>query len=788
LPSVGGPAVGARVALHGWPSNSENVLRFGLPKEWKDLETATDSDGRFSIRFDAPRAFQFAVDAKLRGHAEVSWRWGHLPVGEVVDVGEIVLTRTGSIAGRVVDREGKPASGDWRVYADTMHQPSGAGGDRTRASTPADAITGEFRLEDLPPGPARLTAWSRIANWIDGPTVAVAVGEEARADVVYDGPDNRRRISVVAFTEPFHIFSSEVGPITLHGGPVDPLLAKKIEGSSQSWSFDDLDPGSYTVEIGDPRFRRWARSGVSPGSTVEAHLAGSAAVALTVVEEANRPIHDYRLLIRFRFGEGRRVSPDLFELRGREAQEPPAGRYAGLVPGDSTLLVEAPGFAVAEAPVDDLKPGEERAVGVSLQRGATIAGVVVRSDGATPVEGARVSLEPAEAEGTRPLRSARIISERSEAARATATDSAGRFEFRQVPSGHYRVRAVLAPSVAAERETAVEGTGPATPLTLALPGCGTLRGRLVGPAGARFDGLKVSAEPSGKRRRDPLDEDGESPSEVDVAADGSFLLGPLPAGLAQVSALIPEHGVPSGFDSGTMSGSPRVKLGRAEIRDGEETRADFDLSERFPGALQIRVTVDGRSAAGFLVEFSSDLGGIRSHLDAEGSVRLAPIFAGSWTPRVLSPEDVWAAESAAVRVPAGGEATARVDVKLTAGTLQVLERDSGTPLADQEIFVRCWWPNISEPRPSSWLDSLFFGRSMSGLHRSFRTDGEGRVQLRLPPGRYEVEEWGEESKPGVPVTVTDSFEWPPPEAAPAKVRLPRLRPADPELMRALRGR
>jgi hypothetical protein len=60
------------------------------------------------------------------------------------------------------------------------------GKDQTRVSAQLDPSTGRFRLEGLPPGPARLKAYLRIANWIDGPVVEVVTGEEVEGTLVLD--------------------------------------------------------------------------------------------------------------------------------------------------------------------------------------------------------------------------------------------------------------------------------------------------------------------------------------------------------------------------------------------------------------------------------------------------------------------------------------------------------------------------------------------------------------------------------------------------------------------------
>lgn len=90
-----------------------------MPDDWEDLGADTDQDGRFALRFEPPRAFQFTLDAKTPGYSEASRRWGEIPPGDVVDVGEVTLLRAGVIEGQIVDGNGNPLTGPgWMVYAD----------------------------------------------------------------------------------------------------------------------------------------------------------------------------------------------------------------------------------------------------------------------------------------------------------------------------------------------------------------------------------------------------------------------------------------------------------------------------------------------------------------------------------------------------------------------------------------------------------------------------------------------------------------------------------------------
>ena len=244
----GAPAAGVAVRVHGWQGNHERASRFGLPETWEDPQGVTGPDGRFSLRFDPPRAFQFVLDAKTPGFAEASWRWSEIRQGEVKDLGDVALLRGGAIEARVVDAGGRALTKGWTVYAEVPQDPGfSEGRENTRVIAHMPEGSGVFRLEDLPAGPATLTAHSDLANWIEGPTVEVRAGETTQADIPYSGPDNSRRITVVTFSRPFHVVDAESSTIHLYGAGSEVRTAQKIPGSSQSHSFDDLPEGAYRI-------------------------------------------------------------------------------------------------------------------------------------------------------------------------------------------------------------------------------------------------------------------------------------------------------------------------------------------------------------------------------------------------------------------------------------------------------------------------------------------------------------------------------------------------------------
>ena len=164
----GAPAGGVSVQMQGWESNQERVNKYGLPVHWENPQATTAVDGRFSIVFEPPRAFQFTVRIKIAGYAGANWRWSEIASRDVIDLGDVELPRGGTIIARIVDQSGKVLTTGWTAYAESssggVQRDFNGGRDNTRVYANADPRTGDFRLEDLAPGSAKLTAYSRIAN------------------------------------------------------------------------------------------------------------------------------------------------------------------------------------------------------------------------------------------------------------------------------------------------------------------------------------------------------------------------------------------------------------------------------------------------------------------------------------------------------------------------------------------------------------------------------------------------------------------------------------------------
>lgn len=752
----GRPANGVALRLAGWEGDSERVMKHGQPLDWTDPETTTDADGRFTFRFDPPLAFQFALKATLSGHATVSWRWDSLPPREVTDMGEVALIRSGVVRGRVVDARGIAAPGAWHVYGEAERTHRDAARGATGASVSTDPVTGEFVLEGLPPGPAQLELYSRIANWIDGPRVEVRAGEELTADIVYDGPENSRRIVVVTFNEPFHVFSNPVsGSIVLHGAGEE-RVAKKIAGSSQSWSFEDLEPGAYEIEIRDPLFEPWRQSGVRTGTSVNAQLRANGAVQLMVVGPDRSLIEDYRLRLSFPpdapSPDGARFSfsPSEFELRAAGAPLPPGGLLQGMIPADVAmdspfeglegfpgpsmkrssphafvLHVDAADYGTGEARVEGLGVGETRPVVVQLARSATISGRITGAP-AELVEGVSVVLADAQAgvdgatefvegvSGTNYDRNFRL---------ETQTDAEGRFSFDGLRPGSFAVVARFHHDFSVAREGLTLAAGESLAVTLEVGPHGAIEGRILAHAG---DLENAWVEALGVGLYDPLAGgwstfDGEPPPRAEVGGDGRFRFAPLNTGTYQLALHHSRRSLPEDPKRWTSRFGEGAPLGAVAVTAPEVASAEFDLSQRRRGTIHVQARIDGEPAVGWRVAARSTTSDSlprtrRAHalVGADGAAHLELLEPGDWIVGLEAEDHLWSSwASAAAELTPGGELTLAIGVARHPGRITVLDAATGKPRTNTTL---------------RWGDA-------SGSAR-VTTDANGAVEFQLPIGTY----------------------------------------------------
>ena len=722
----GAPAGGARIELHGWAGNNERVLKYGEPREWKSLTAQCDADGRFALRFDPPRAYQFVLETSFPGCVSAKWRWAEIEEASTKDLGELVLPLGGAVTGRVVDAQGNPTHDAWMVYAEGAPVASGEGSDASRGMARADPNTGEFRIENMPPGAVELKAHSEIANWIEGPTVEVRAGENIETEIRYNGPDNSRRITVVTFCRAFYVFSHEITDIGLNAAGARVRKAQHIANSPQSFSFDDLPRGSYSVTIDDPRFKPWRKDGVSPGQRVNATLEGASGARLAVVDaNTNEPIQRYALRVRF---EHVNFSPNQFELFGAALEPPAGGLVEGLIPMEQTLIVLADGYAPCELHLADLQPGEVRPLRAELHRGATLVARVLQADGATPAPGLSVTLTPCAPE-SKDERNALALSDRVSQREATSAED-GRASFPAVAAGFYSLRVELTPQIWSELERIEIAEGDSRkPFELVLPPSGGLAGRVLGFDRAPIEGcslLVLPADATPEERATWINRNATSEKSAThpIAADGTFRTGALRPGRSSVRLQYPAVSVRYGKSSMSSMPGSTIELGEVDIPVGAEVQRDFDLQGRTSGSVVADVRVQGVPAADARVFIQSADGEQRNgaiRLDAQGRGTSGPIAPGLVHIQIIAGDGAWSwSPPGTWTINSGEKLPVSWDIPLVNGSLQLVDDVSGIALAGRQVLVR--------------------GDS-AGSFEFFEVtaDAQGRLQLNLVPAAYLVE-------------------------------------------------
>lgn len=703
LRADGTPAVGALAQMHGWGANNGRIMRYGKPKDFEQPQANTDAQGRFEIRFVPPQAFQFTLDVSLEGFAAVSWRWSRIQLGERKRLGDIELPEAGIIVGRVVNPKGEPVLLPWQIYAESKKLTSGGGRDGSRVSVPSNRETGTFRLEGVRVGPAELKAYARIINWIDGPTVEVKAGEEAVVEIVYDGPDVSRRIAVTPFPQLFYTYQPAAESIVLMRGGTRVATAVKVPGSAQTYAFDDLQPDVYTVVIEDDHFVTWEKAGVRPGEQVSARLTGSAAVQLTVLDSEGEPIPSAGVRIQLRSS---RSWPNTFQLLEPGKPWPEDGLFSGIPPSDSTIYVSAEGHAETQCDVDGLKSGEVRSQTLRLSRGATIHGVLKRTDG-TGVAGATVNLRPAKAPPG--ARGASKVIE-------YVTDAAGAFRFDQVADGQWMAEASLNDLVSASAACEVKD-GVCDPVSIELPSTGNLRLTAVVPDGASAEGLEIKVTSSDQ----PTDRHFEAPYiQVEFPADGVLLLRDLPVGKAAVALMTPPTGR-AGASMVVGRGPESIVQGTFEIEAGATLENALNLRAVYPATVRVRAHPVGLAPGAVGIALTCERGPFEKgqrhgHLDAEGQCVVDDVYPGTWSVTMHGTEQgSWTLDTGRrITVEAGGVHDLVVDVEVITATLSVVDDATGEPVSS-----RFYWRD-AESEGGGW----------------FHTDRKGQVRLTLPRGRF----------------------------------------------------
>ncbi|MBI5432459.1 MAG: carboxypeptidase regulatory-like domain-containing protein [Planctomycetes bacterium] len=723
------------------------------------LQARSGADGSFSLSFAPREAFEFVLDATPHGLCALLWRWTDLRPDDVRDLGIIELEAGGSIVGRVVDARGAPLNGPpWTVFAMEPWPDLLAGREPSERRCATDPATGEFRIDDVPPGRVLVRAERDGTHRFDGPVVEVRELETVRVELVCPFDELATRISITVAYPPFQRASQHVEALVATGAGVV-ATAKPPTADSRCYTFDGVPPGRYSVRLDDPRYLPWSIEGVELGASVRAELQGSAAVRLAVVDAASGlPVERFVVRVRTDDPEWRSWTEPSFEVDTAVSDV-----VRGLLPIRQTLIVRADGYADCEVNDLTLAPNETRAVAVALSSGVTLSGRVTQPDGTAPDVPVVVRLVQA-----RTLHGSTLtLLEDARAqvgARATNANAVtGEFEFQKLAAGRYLVQASASAALHGAVTKVEIGDSPAEQrIELAIPGSASVRGRVLVPEGEALDGLRLRFVPElfpGLVGNLVASWDWRRKLCITLGRDGSFDSGPLPEGRVRVAFALPDFCLPTHFGGSAFGEGGSFELGDLELVAGHDEIRDFDVRERFPGTLRVAFDLHGRSTVGTVFELCRQqenflVTAAGASLGRDGPARVRA-DAGVYLVMLRAVDSSWCwIADGTVSVSNGRESIATFAVELFDGELELRTEDLEPQTPLRAVTFR---RESALPYPSQSAD----------------VDAHRTVHLTLPAGRYIL------ARSPVRGRLTDApivrFDWPPAPGAAEKLVLPRAR-------------
>jgi hypothetical protein len=250
--------------------------------------------------------------------------------------------------------------------------------------------------------------------------------------------------------------------------------------------------------------------------------------------------------------------------------------------------------------------------------------------------------------------------------------------------------------------------------------------------------------------------DGPPPPRAQVAADGRFRLGPLPAGEYRLSLMLADAPVPGDLRHWEDEVATKFVLGVAKVAPPADVSVEFDLRDKLPGSLTVAATVDGAPASGCAVTAQ----GInpadpsrsiyaRAQVGGDGVARFDAILPATWKLALTAGDNSWTVPSdVTVTVAANTASATRIAATLYGGTLRALDASGAKPLVLRSL---------------TWT-------TPTGNGIQLKSDASGSVTIRMPAGRYKVADQGDGQgfyTPGTSVEV----EWTPSGPVPSEVRL-----------------
>ncbi len=724
----GAPAGGVHLVVDGFGSNDEAIAEHGLPWKWKPLEATTGPDGSFEFPFHPPQAMQMDMWAELPGYVSLYWNWFDLPYDRWTDVGDVHLEKGEVLTLEIVSPEGFNTDGQWQWLIRTSRIDLGHEADPVPLMGEGTCTDGVLRIPDLPPGELELTLFPASPG---GQPIAETVRLEAGGGhqaVSYEGP----ALSGHAETPPdwIAVYTQGIEPleelvlISAAGESIPPAEAR-----FGGFVFRGLAAGEYAFEITDERFLPVSRSGIRLGERVGIELVGSSALQVLALDASSgEQIDGERLLFKWAGCE------DTY-CAWRPGERPSDSTLRGLVAGNFTLWVSAPGYVSERLEVESLAPREVRTIRVALKRTPTILGRLRDASG-TGLAGIQVGLRGTD--------------------RAVRTRADGSFTLDALPEGDHVLEAVVAGAPVAELPVTVGSVEHIT-VDLRCAGVAWIEGRLAGVDRSHTRLLEVLVAHPGTSPA-PWGQWIAARSKVD--AEGGFRLGPLPCTPTALYLAV-KHGQAESEDEREFS-QVMLLVELADLLPGTTVLPD-NLTTRTPGSLQVRAHVNGKPDPDLALVLQADFDPpLPEYLDMAialrgrvGVFQFPTLLSGDWKLTVMAMWSGWTYEHPGrITIEPGAEARCDVDIALHRGRLLVLGAGTGEPLADH------------------WIGFSVGGKTDFG-HGRARVGRDGHIELELPPGEWTIWDLGVdgERRSRSPIRDGTVFEWPADGPQPPEVRV-----------------
>ncbi|MFT7678103.1 MAG: hypothetical protein ACI8QC_002089 [Planctomycetota bacterium] len=338
----GTPASQATLELRGSPRQNRVIGARRAAKSFSLGPEACDADGRVAMEFESPLDFRFYATARVAGLPEMRFRWDMSTMPTELDLGKASFEPACFLVGHVEDTDGELLVEGWAISAIRQEKRSRPHSGNFLRANP-DPATGQFRIGPLPPGEIQLGARHDGGMRIPDRHVQLKAGQELPVTLVYEGPDMRRRIGINVRAAPLDFF------VMFSGGLRFYLMSESGEQLQVSqgvlrrpWDqyFADVPPGTYTIEMRDPRFEFQRIADVHPGQTYTVKPRGSAALLLRVIDDQGQPVEGWGLNVD---NQSAGQSSSDVQLHAQSAKLPGHGRIDGIIPGSVVLTLLLPG-------------------------------------------------------------------------------------------------------------------------------------------------------------------------------------------------------------------------------------------------------------------------------------------------------------------------------------------------------------------------------------------------------------------------------------------------------------